>query len=54
MVNMNEITLDGQSKDIISDNISILKEIFPEVITEDKIDFKKLELILGNEIDDSH
>ena len=50
---MNEFKLDGQSKDIVSDNISKLKEIFPEVITEDKIDFKKLELILGEEIDDS-
>ena len=45
--------LDGKSKDIVSDNISKLKEIFPEVITEDKVDFKKLELILGEDIDDS-
>ena len=43
--------LDGKSKDIVSDNISKLKEIFPEVITEDKVDFKKLELILGEDID---
>lgn len=51
---MNELKLDGQSKDIVSDNISKLKEIFPEVITEDKIDFEKLQTILGNDIDDSH
>lgn len=50
---MKEFVLNGESKDIISDNISKLKEIFPEVITEDKIDFKKLELILGETIDDS-
>ena len=50
---MNELKLDGQSKDIVSDNISKLKEIFPEVITEDKIDFEKLQSILGKDIDDS-
>ena len=53
MVKMNEIKLNGESKDIVSDNISKIKEIFPEVITEGKIDFKKLELILGEDIDDS-
>ena len=45
--------LTGESRDIVSDNISKLKKLFPEVVTEDKIDFKKLELILGDEIDDS-
>ena len=50
---MKESVLNGESKDIVLDNISKLKEIFPEVVTEDKIDFKKLELILGEEIDDS-
>ncbi len=50
---MNELKLDGQSKDIVSDNISKLKEIFPEVITEDKIDFEKLQSILGKDIVDS-
>ena len=50
---MNEIKLNGESKNIVSDNISKIKEIFPEVITEDKIDFKKLELFLGEDIDDS-
>ena len=44
--------LNGKSKDIIQDNISKLKEIFPEIVTEDKIDFNKLKLILGNNIDD--
>lgn len=51
---MNEIKLTGESKDIVSENISKLKELFPEVVTEDKIDFKKLELILGEDIDDSN
>ena len=39
-----------QSLDIVSDNISKLKELFPEVLTEGKIDFKVLQDILGNEI----
>ena len=51
---MNEVKLDGQSKDVVSENISILKELFPEVMTENKIDFEKLQSILGKEIDDSH
>ena len=51
---MNELKLDGQSKDIVLDNISKLKELFPEVITENKIDFEKLQSILGKDIDDSH
>ena len=41
---MKETQLDGESLDIVSDNVSKLKEIFPEVITEDKIDFDKLKL----------
>ena len=35
--------LDGKSKDLINENIEKLKEIFPEVFSEDKIDFSKLE-----------
>ena len=50
---MNEAKLNGESKNIIQDNISKLKEIFPEIVTEDKIDFDKLKLILGNNIDES-
>lgn len=49
---MNEIKLNGESKDMVQDNLSKLKEIFPEIVTEDKIDFDKLKLILGNNIDD--
>ena len=50
---MNEIKLNGESEDIIQDNISKLKEIFPEIVIEDKIDFDKLKLILGNNIDEN-
>ena len=48
---MMESEFDGKSLDIVAENVSKLKEIFPEVITEDKIDFEKLKLILGEEID---
>lgn len=41
-----------QSLDIVSDNISKLKKLFPEVLTEGKIDFKVLQDILGNEIEE--
>ena len=47
---MNEVKLDGQSKDIVLENIEALKELFPEIIVEDKIDFEKLKIILGNNI----
>ena len=50
---MNEIKLNGESKDMVQDNLSKLKEIFPEIVTEDKIDFNKLKLILGDNIDES-
>lgn len=50
---MSEIHLDGKSKDIVADNISKLKEIFPEVIADGKIDFEMLKSILGEDIDDS-
>ena len=51
---MNEINLDGQSKNIVSENISKIKEIFPGVISDGKIDFEMLKSILGEDIDDSH
>ena len=40
-----------QSLDLVNDNISKLKELFPEVFTEGKIDFKVLQDVLGNEIE---
>ena len=54
MSNLDEIKLTGESKDIISENIYKLKEIFPDIFTEDKIDFDKLKANLGEYIDDSH
>ena len=40
-----------QSLDIVNDNITRLKELFPEVFTEGKIDFKVLKDVLGDEIE---
>jgi len=39
--------LDGKSLDIVSENIQNLKELFPEVFAEGKIDFTKLQEELG-------
>ena len=35
--------LNGTSKDIVSENIEKLKELFPEVFSEGEIVFEKLE-----------
>lgn len=41
----------SHSLDITEQNIEKLKELFPEVLTEKKIDFDKLRLILGDEVE---
>ncbi|GGJ57349.1 adenine-specific DNA-methyltransferase [Anoxybacillus voinovskiensis] len=43
--------LDGKSLDLVQTNIEALKQLFPEVVTEGKIDFEKLKLVLGEEIE---
>lgn len=48
---MNETILNGESMDIVADNIQKLKEIFPDVFTEGKVDFEKLEAVLGNYVE---
>ena len=50
---MNEIKLTGKSIDILNENIETLKQLFPEIITEEKIDFDKFKTLFGEEIDDS-
>lgn len=48
-----EITkLNLESEDIVQNNIEQLKQLFPEIVTEGKIDFYKLKEVLGDEIDD--
>ncbi len=44
--------LDLKSKNITDEQKAKLKELFPEVLTEGKIDFEKLCLTLGDEIDE--
>lgn len=39
--------LDGKSLDLAEHNIEALKRLFPEAVTEGKIDFDKLKLVLG-------
>lgn len=51
---MQEVQLNGESLDIVSENISKLKEIFPEITTEDKIDFDKLKEVLGKYTEDNN
>lgn len=46
------VKLDGKSMDIVSENVLKLKQLFPEVFCEDKIDFERLQEVLGNYIDD--
>lgn len=43
--------LDGKSLDLTKENIQALKQLFPEIVTEGKIDFDKLRVILGDEIE---
>lgn len=43
--------LEGTSMDLTEDNIEKLKEIFPEIFTEDKIDFEVLKQLLGEKIE---
>lgn len=39
--------MSGETLNIVADNIQKLKQIFPEVFNEDKVDFEKLEAVLG-------
>ena len=45
--------LDGRTLDIEAENIKKLKELFPEIDTDGKIDFEKLKQVLGDYVDDS-
>jgi adenine-specific DNA-methyltransferase len=43
--------LPGTSADILADNIEKIKQLFPEVFTEDKIDFELLQEVLGEYVE---
>ena len=51
---MKEKELNGQSLDIVAENIEKLKEIFPNIVEDGKIDFEKLQNLLGNYITPSN
>ena len=42
----------NQSKNLVADNIEKLKALFPEIMTEGKIDFKVLQDVLGADIEE--
>lgn len=48
---MLETSLNGSSVELVSENIKKLKALFPEIVTEDKIDFAMLQALLGEHID---
>lgn len=43
--------MDSKSMNIVSDNISKLKELFPEAFTEGRVDFDALKEVLGEYVD---
>lgn len=45
--------INSSSLDITQDNIEKLKGLFPNVVTEGKIDFDMLKIVLGDEVDDN-
>jgi len=45
--------MDGKTKDIVAENVTKLKELFPEAFTEGKIDFDALKEVLGSFVDES-
>ena len=46
-------TLNGKTPDLASENIEQLRQIFPDVFEEGKIDFDKLKQVLGEYVDDA-
>lgn len=48
---MLETKLNGHTPDLTAENIEKLKTLFPEIVTEGKIDFDKLKLILGDAVE---
>lgn len=50
---MSEIeTMNLESKDLVEERLEQMRELFPEVFSESGIDFEKLRLELGDEVDD--
>lgn len=53
MTDNHDYIMDGKSLDITNENIVVMKQLFPEIVTDGKIDFEKLRLILGDEVETS-
>lgn len=53
MAENQDFKMDGKTLDITKENIAAMKQLFPEVVTDGKVDFEKLRLILGDEIETS-
>jgi len=51
---MKTTTLDGKTPDLAEENIDKLKQLFPEAFTEGKVDFEKLQQVLGEYVEDSN
>ncbi len=51
---MLEFDLNGKTPDIAEENIQKLRTIFPDVFTENKVDFEKLQQVLGKHIETSN
>ena len=43
---------DGESLDIVKENLAVLKNTFPEAFTKDGVNFDTLRQLLGGELDD--
>jgi adenine-specific DNA-methyltransferase len=44
--------MNGESKNIVAENIEKIKELFPEVFAENKINFERLQETLGEHVED--
>lgn len=53
MAENQDFKMDGKTLDITKENIAAMKQLFPEIVTDGKVDFEKLRLILGDEIETS-
>lgn len=42
--------MDGTTQNLINENLQALKQLFPEAFSEDRVDFEKLQLLLGKDI----
>ncbi len=51
---MKETNLNGKTPDIAEENIQKLKQIFPDVFTDGKVDLERLQQALGNYVEDSN